>query len=477
MADKQRTLAGEVSIGGVGLHKGLNATITLKPAPENFGYKFKRIDVDGQPIIEADCDLVVDTSRGTTLGKNGVTVSTVEHLLASLVACRLDNVLIELNGPEVPILDGSAQPFVKAILSVGTIEQEAERIYFEVTENITYEDAERHIEMLAVPQDDFRVTVMVDYNSPLLGTQHAAMYKLDDFANEIAACRTFVFVRELELLVKNNLIKGGDLDNAIVICDTDIPQQKLDELAALLGKPSVKVEGKGILNNIKLYFFNEPARHKLLDIVGDLALVGMPIKGHILAARPGHYGNVAFAKKIKSIIAEEKQKKRKGIYEPYNLNKPALIDINEIKKLLPHRQPFLLIDKITEMTDTSIIGIKNVTMNEDFFNGHFPDSPVMPGVLQVEAMAQVGGVFALKRVSDPENYLTFFMSLDKVKFKNKVIPGDTIVFKLELITPIRRGIVHMRGEAFVREKLVMEAEMMAQLAKMKIPETTIIANN
>jgi UDP-3-O-[3-hydroxymyristoyl] N-acetylglucosamine deacetylase/3-hydroxyacyl-[acyl-carrier-protein] dehydratase len=421
--------------------------------------------------------LVVDTSRGTTLGKNGVTISTVEHLLAALIGCKIDNVLVEVDGPEIPILDGSSQPFVDAILSVGLKEQNAERVYFEIKENITYEDTERQIEMLAVPQDDFRVTVMVDYNSPLLGTQHATMYKINEFNTEIAKCRTFVFVRELEMLIKNNLIKGGDLNNAIVICDTDVPQSKLDELAALLNKPSVKVEGRGILNNTQLYFFNEPARHKLLDIVGDLALVGMPIKGHILAARPGHYGNVAFAKKIKSIINQEKQKKRKGVYEPYDLNKPAIIDIHEIQKLLPHRQPFLLIDKITEMTDTSIVGIKNVTMNEDFFRGHFPDAPVMPGVLQIEAMAQVGGVFALKRVPDPENYLTFFMSIDKVKFKNKVIPGDTIVFKLELLTPIRRGIVHMRGEAFVREKLVMEAEMMAQLAKVKSSEPTILTNN
>lgn len=475
MADKQRTLAGEVTVSGVGLHKGLNANLTLKPAPDNFGFKFQRIDVEGKPIIEADCDLVVDTSRGTTLGKNGVTVSTIEHVLAALVGCKIDNVLMEIDGPEVPILDGSSAPFVKAIQAAGCIEQETERVYFEIKENLTFEDHDRQIEMLAVPQDDFRVTVMVDYNSPILGTQHAAMYRLDEFINEIAPCRTFVFVRELEVLVKNNLIKGGDLDNAIVICDTDIPQDKLDELAKLLGKPSVKVEGKGILNNTKPLFLNEPARHKLLDIVGDLALVGMPIKGHILAARPGHYGNVAFAKKIKALIQEEKQKKRKGIYEPYDLNKPAIIDIHEIQKLLPHRQPFLLIDKIVELNDDSIVGIKNITMNEDFFRGHFPDAPVMPGVLQVEAMAQVGGVFALKRVPDPENYLTFFMSIDKVKFKNKVIPGDTVVFKLQLLTPIRRGIVHMRGEAFVREKLVMEAEMMAQLAKVKSTETTAAA--
>ena len=464
---KQRTIKNAVTVKGLGLHTGKAATLTFNPAPANHGYKFQRVDLDGSPIIEADVDLVTDTSRGTTITKNGASVSTIEHVLASLVGLEIDNVLIQVDAQEMPIIDGSAMPFIIALEQAGTVEQDAERIYFELKENITLEDSERQVEMLAVPQEEFRVTVMVDYNSEVLGTQHASMYHIGEFKDQIAPCRTFVFVRELETLVKHNLIKGGDFDNAIVICDTDIQQDKLDELAKLLNKPTVKVERKGVLNNTKLHFMNEPARHKLLDIVGDFALVGMPLKAHILAARPGHAANVAFAKKLKGLIVDEKSKKRKNLFEPYDLNKPTLIDIHEIRKLLPHRQPFLLIDKITEMTENNIIGIKNVTMNEEFFRGHFPESPVFPGVLQVEAMAQVGGVFALKKVSDPENYLTFFMSLDKVKFKNPVIPGDTMVFKLSLITPIRRGIVHMRGEAFVREKLVMEAEMMALLQKVK----------
>ncbi len=324
--------------------------------------------------------------------------------------------------------------------------------------------------MLAVPQDDFRVTVMVDYGSEVLGTQHASMYHLSDFKKEISSCRTFVFLRELEALLAHNLIKGGDLDNAIVLVDSDLPEEKLNHLRKVFNKPDVEVKGRGVLNNTKLHFYNEPARHKLLDIVGDLALVGRPLKIHVLAARPGHAGNIEFAKKIKQIIKDEAMRKKKNIYEPYNLNKTPLYDVNQIQKILPHRQPFLFVDKIMEISEEGIIGIKNVSMNEEFFKGHFPEAPVFPGVLQIEAMAQVGGIFALSKVPDPENYLTFFMSIDKVKFKNQVIPGDTIVFKLSLITPIRRGIVHMRGEAFVREKQVMEAEMMALLSKVKNKE-------
>jgi len=462
---KQQTLKNSFSVVGVGLHTGAKATLTVHPAPENHGFKFRRVDVEGQPVINADANLVVETSRSTTLGINGVKVHTTEHILAALFGLEIDNALIDLDGPEIPIMDGSAYPFVAAIQQVGIVEQNADKEYFVVTNNLTYEDAERQTEMLLVPQDEFRLTVMVDYNSVILGTQHAHMYHSGEFVEEISKCRTFVFLRELEVLARNGLIKGGDLDNAIVLVDTPLPQEKLNEIADLLGKPHIKVDKAGVLNNLTLYFQNEPARHKLLDIIGDLALVGRPIKGHILAARPGHKGNTDFAKMIK----QEIKKQQKGEVS-FDLTKEPLYDINQISKLLPHRYPFLLVDKIIEMDETSIVGVKNITLNEPQFTGHFPNNPIMPGVLQVEAMAQVGGILALSTLPDPENYITYFIKIDKVKFKKKVIPGDTLVFKLELITPIRRGIVHMEGKGYVNGQMVIEAEMMAQLVREVVEE-------
>ena len=470
MNEKQRTLKRSVELSGVGLHTGEPVRLVLCPAPANHGYKFQRIDLDGQPVIDADADRVVSTERGTTLEQNGARVHTTEHALAALYALQVDNCLIQLTGPELPILDGSSLPYVEAIESVGYEEQDAERDYFILKEPIWFETKERGTEMLGVPTPggEFRLTVMVDYNSPVLGTQHASMYRNEEFKTEIAPCRTFVFLRELEQLAKAGLIKGGDLDNAIVLEDREgTTKDQLKELAKIIGREykDVEIRRNGVLNTTDLKFFNEPARHKLLDIVGDLALVGRPIKGHILAARPGHFGNTSFAKRIKEAMRAE----RKVVGFHYDVNKEPLYDINAITKMLPHRYPFLLIDKIMEITGERIIGVKNVTMNEPFFQGHFPGNPVMPGVLQIEAMAQVGGVFALSQVPDPENYTTYFLKIDGVKFKKKVLPGDTIVFKLDLLTPIRRGIVHMKGIAYVAGQPAMEAEMMAQIARDKAP--------
>ena len=461
MSQKQKTIKKPITVTGVGLHTGAKVNLTFKPAPENHWYKFVRTDIEGSPVIDVDAFNVVDTSRGTTLQQNGAKISTTEHALAALVGLQLDNIIIEVDGPEVPIMDGSAAPFVEALLSVGFEEQDAEREVYVLNEVLSYEEPSRNVEMLAVPSPEYRITVMVDYNSPVLGTQHAQLHKMEEFQKDFSPCRTFCFLHELESLVKHDLIKGGDLNNAIVVVDREISQEKLDELAKLFNKPRVEVKEKGILNNVQLHFQNEPARHKLLDIIGDFALVGMPFQGHILAARPGHAANVEFAKVIKEVIKRDRNQK----VRTYDLNATPVYDINKITKMLPHRIPFLLIDKIMELEADRVVGVKNVTMNEWFFQGHFPENPVMPGVLLIEAMAQTGGILVLNTVPDPENYWTYFMKINEARFKQKVMPGDTVIFDLKLISPIRRGICHMKGEAIVGDKVVMEAEMMAQIVK------------
>jgi UDP-3-O-[3-hydroxymyristoyl] N-acetylglucosamine deacetylase/3-hydroxyacyl-[acyl-carrier-protein] dehydratase len=460
---RQTTIKNPITVSGVGLHTGVNANLTFKPAPENHGYQFKRIDLPDQPIIEADVDHVIDTNRGTTIGKGNARVSTIEHVLAALSGMEIDNVMMEIDGPEVPILDGSSKPFIDILEKVGIQEQNAERIYYTLSENITYEDPSRKTEMLAVPSEDFRLTVMVDYNTDILGTQHATLYNVGEFKSEVSESRTFCFLHELEMMLKANLIKGGDINNAIVVVDKPVSEDKLAYLRKVFNRKDVTVE-RGFLNNVKLRSQNEPARHKLLDIVGDLALVGAPLKGHILAARPGHGANVEFAKLIRAMMKRDRFK----VKTPrYNMNEKPLMDVNAIQKLLPHRPPFLFIDKILELSDKHVIGLKQVSMNEPYFVGHFPGAPVMPGVLQIEAMAQCGGILVLSTVPDPENYLTYFMKIDNTKFRDMVVPGDTVIFSLELITPIRRGICHMRGKAFVGDKIVMESEMMAQIVKRK----------
>lgn len=464
MSEKQCTIKKAVSLTGVGLHTGKKVTITFNPAPENHWYKFQRTDLDGKPVIEADADLVVDTSRGTTLEQKGARVYTTEHVLAALRGLEIDNCLIQVDAPEMPIMDGSSVKFIEALEAAEIVEQNAEREYFELKENLTFEDTVKHVEMLAVPQETFRATVMVDYNSDLLGTQHASMYHLGEFKKEISPCRTFVFLHELEMLLQHNLIKGGDLDNAIVLVDKELPKEKLDHLRKVFNKEDVEIKGRGVLNNTKLHFYNEPARHKLLDIVGDLALVGKPLKIHVLAARPGHAGNVSFAKKIKELIKKEK---REGNLPRLDLSAAPLYTTVDIMKILPHRSPFLLVDKIMELTKEYVIGVKNVTMNEYWFQGHFPDEPVMPGVLLIEALAQTGGILCLKTVPDPENYQTYFLKIDNAKFKQKVVPGDTLVFRMDLTEPIRRGLCQMHGVAYVGNKVVAEADMMAQIVKVR----------
>ena len=458
---KQTTIAGEITLKGVGLHTGQEVTMTFKPAPVNNGFTFIRVDLEGHPMIEADANYVVNTQRGTNLEKRGVYIQTSEHVLAAFVGCDVDNVIIELNASEPPIMDGSSKYFVEAIEKVGVIEQEAERKIYVVKEVISYTDEASGSEITVIPHDSYCVTAMVDFGTKVLGTQNASMKSIREFKKEISDSRTFSFLHELETLLDNGLIKGGDLNNAIVYVDKEISETTMNNLKKAFGKDKISVKPNGILDNLELHHPNEAARHKLLDVVGDLALVGYRIQGKVIANKPGHFVNTQFAKKLSKIIKIEERNQ----VPVYDLHKEPLMDIHQIMAMLPHRPPFLLVDRILEMSETHVVGLKNVTMNEPYFVGHFPDAPVMPGVLIIEAMAQSGGILVLSTVPDPENYLTFFMKIDNVKFKQKVLPGDTLIFKCDLITPIRRGICHMQANAYANGKLVAQAELMAQIAK------------
>ena len=464
MAEKQTTLKAPISFSGKGLHTGVAVNMTFKPAPDSHGYIFKRVDLPDQPLINALAENVVETSRGTVLEENGARVSTIEHVLASFVGMKIDNVLIEVDGPEAPILDGSAMEFANAIEKTGTVEQKTDRKYFILKEKLEYYDEEQGIHIIAYPDKIQSLNVLINYNSKVLGNQYASLEEVKNFKEEIAPCRTFVFLHELEYLAQNNLIKGGDVDNAIIIVDREVSQKELDRLADLFNKPHVKVQPEGILNNVDLRFANEPARHKLLDLIGDLALVGRWFKAKIIATRPGHTSNNEFARALRQVMKKAAIQKKIPAYNP---NLEPLLDINDIKKRLPHRYPFLMVDKVIQMDEKAVVGIKNVTLNEPFFMGHFPDEPVMPGVLLIEASAQVGGMLVLGTVPDPENYSTYFLKIDKVKFKRKVVPGDTLILKTELLEPIRRGIALVFAEIFVGNKLVMEGELMAQIVKTK----------
>ena len=458
---KQKTIKTEISLTGVGLHTGKEVKMTFKPAPVNNGFTFVRVDLEGHPIVEADANYVVNTQRGTNLEKLGVKIQTPEHVLAALVGCDLDNVIIELNASELPIMDGSSKYFVEALEKAGIEEQNANRKVYVVKEVISFTDEASGSEILVMPSDHYCVTAMVDFGTKILGTQNANMKNIADFKSEISQSRTFSFLHELESLLEDGLIKGGDLNNAIVYVDKEISASTMENLKIAFGKDEITVKPNGILDNLTLHYPNEAARHKLLDVVGDLALIGTKIQGKVIANKPGHFVNTQFAKKMAKIIKIEQRN-----YVPvYDLNLEPLMDIHKIMSVLPHRPPFLLIDRIIEMSETHVVGMKNVTMNENFFVGHFPEAPVMPGVLIVEAMAQTGGILVLSTVPDPENYLTYFMKIDNVKFKHKVLPGDTLIFKCDLITPIRRGICHMQANAYANGKLVAEAELMAQIAK------------
>ena len=461
---KQQTLKKEVSLKGKALHTGLHAEMIICPAPANHGIKFQRVDLPDQPIVDAIADNVTATARGTTIECNGVKISTIEHLMATLFGLEIDNALIKVNAPEIPILDGSARFYAEEILKGGIKTFDEKRYIFEIKEKLVYRDEDSNKEIVLLPYDDFSIDLMIDFNSHVVGNQYARLNNLCEFTDQVASCRTFVFFHELEVLFKNNLIKGGDLENAIVIVENPVPQDELDRVAALFNKPKVERVPSGYLNNLELRFPNEIARHKLLDLMGDLALIGFPIQGKIIATKPGHQINTSVAKILRKLAKKEALR---PVAPRYNPNEEPLFDINGIKKLLPHRPPFLLVDKIISRTNDCVIGVKNVTMNEPFFAGHFPDEPVMPGVLMIESMAQVGGILVLGTVSDPENYSTYFVKIDNVKFKRKVVPGDTLVMKLELMEPIRRGMVSMQGQIFVGDALAVEGELMAQVIKNK----------
>ena len=459
--DKQHSTNSDVSISGTGLHTGIVVKMKLNPASPGFGIQFQRIDLPDQPIIKADCDLVTDTSRGTTLEANGGKVSTVEHILAALVGMGVDNCLIEVNGPEIPIIDGSSTPFVELIKSAGVVEQDAAKIWYSIDENIDYIDDKKRVEMVAMPATNYSITTLIDFNSPVLGTQHAGLKSIQDFEKEIAPCRTFCFLHELETLLDDNLIKGGDINNAIVIVDKAVDAEEMKRLHKIFKKEKIEVKSDGYLNNVELNFPNEPARHKLLDIIGDLALIGYPIKAQIIANRPGHNSNVAFAKKIKQYIKKKKHNKNIPIYNPSH---PPVYDVPQIEAILPHRAPFLLLDKVIELNDKYIVGVKNVSFNEWYFQGHFPGNPVMPGVLQIEALAQCGGLLAIN-LSPIGKYDTYFIKIENCKFKQMVKPGDTMLLKMELVSPIRRGICEMQGTVFVGNKVCTEATLSAQIVK------------
>ncbi len=464
MIVKQKTIATSISVSGFGLHTGIQVEATFHPAAENAGILFKRTDLPGSPMIRASAELVVETARNTVIEDKGARVGMVEHSLSALSGLEIDNVLIEVNGPEMPILDGSAKNYIEAFLQAGITTLQADREFFEIREPVVYSDETRGIEIMALPAEEFSVSVMIDYKSEVLGNQFASLRNMNQYAEEIASSRTFVFFRELEVLWRNNLIRGGSLDNALVILEKEIPQEELNRVADLIGKPRVITPALGILSSTKLHFSNEPARHKLLDLIGDLKLIGTPLKAKIIATRPGHYSNVEFAKLIKMAIKKEKNRNIVPCYDP---NGPSKYDINQIMTFLPHRPPFLMVDRILEVSETMILGLKNVTMNEPFFVGHFPQEPVMPGVLIVEALAQCGGILVMQHVDNPKDYSSYFLKIDNVRFKRKVVPGDTLLLKMELLEPVRRGIVRMRAQAFVGNQLATEGEMMAQLVRNK----------